>query len=221
MEADADARAYDALSKHPRVAVLAALTRSVMRTAAETHTTEPPAGRVGDLATDLGVTRDEATTPFGNVLDVLSRGPEDDAERALACALAAHAIANEPPKDRDAEDRLSGDLLWLATHTPLDATGLIDRALGDAATSFWDAVADRIRRADQKAAAALPGLARAESLVGAIALASSTSKGALRQAATLAGEVRDRKLAHVLAGRVEGETVPPIPGELFPAPRGI
>ncbi len=219
MEADADARAYDALSKHPRLGVLAALTRSLMKTAAESRTAAPPAGRVGDLATDLGVTHDEATTPFGNALDVLSRGPEDDAERALACALAAHAVANDPPKGQDDEDRLGADLLWLATHTPLDATGLLDRALGDAATSLWDAVADRIRRADQAAGPAR-GLGRAESFVGAAALAASTSKGALRQAATQAGEVRDRKLAHVLAARVEGERAAPVPGELYTAPRG-
>lgn len=219
MEADADARAYDALSKHPRLGVLASLTRSLMKTAAETRAAAPPAGRVGDLATDLGVTHDEAATPFGNALDVLSRGPEDDAERALACALAAHAVANEPPKGRDDEDRLSGDLLWLATHTALDATGLLDRALGDAATSLWDAVADRIRRADQ-AAGPVPGLGRAESLVGAVALAGSSSKGALRQAATLAGEVRDPKLARILAARVEGEAMEPVPGELSAAPRG-
>ncbi len=152
MEADADARAYDALSKHPRLGVLATVTRSLMKTAAETRSAEAPAGRVGDLASDLGVTHDEAATPFGNALDVLSRGPEDDAERALACALAAHAIANEPPKDRDEEDRLSGELLWLAIHTPLDATGLLDKALGEAATSLWDAVADRIppRRSDAR-----------------------------------------------------------------------
>ncbi len=221
MEADADARAYDALSKHPRLGVLAALTRSLMKTAAETRNGEPPTGRVGDLATDLGVTHDEATTPFGNALDVLSRGPEDDAERALACALAAHAIANEPPKDRDEEDRLSGDLLWLATHTPLDATGLLDKALGEAATSLWDAVADRIRRADQTPAKA--GVGRGERLVGAIALAASTSKGALRQAATLAGEVRDRKLARVLSQRGAGDdgvAIEPLPGELVAPPRG-
>jgi hypothetical protein len=221
MEADADARAYEALSKHPRLGVLATLTRSLMKTAAEARSGDVPAGRVADLATELGVTHDEATTPFGNALDVLSRGPEDDAERALACALAAHAIANEPPKDRDEEDRLSGDLLWLATHTPLDATGLLDRALGEAATSVWDAVADRIRRADQAPAKA--GVGRGERLVGAVALAASTSKGALRQAATLAGEVRDRKLARVLAqrGGEAGEgTLEPVSGELVSAPRG-
>jgi hypothetical protein len=219
MEADADARAYDALSKHPRLAALATLTRSLMKTATETRSGEAPAGRVADLATELGVTHDEAATPFGNALDVLSRGPEDDAERALACALAAQAIANEPPKGRDEEDRLSGDLLWLAIHTPLDATGLLDRALGEAATSLWDAVADRIRRADQDPAKA--GVGRGERLVGAVALAGSTSKGALRQAATLAGEVRDRKLARVLARRGEdGEAVEPVPGELASAPRG-
>jgi hypothetical protein len=218
MEADADARAYDALSKHPRVAVLSKLTRAVMKTAAESRTGEPPAARVKELASDLQITPEEAATPFGNALDVLSRGPEDDAERALACALAAHAIADDPPKDRDEEDRVSGDLLWLAVHTSLDATGLLDKALGDSATALWDAVAERIRRGDETPAAA--GLGRGERLVGAIALAASTSKGALRQASTLAGEVRDRKLARVLSARVPAEALEAIPGELASTPRG-
>jgi len=64
---------------------------------------------------------------------------------------------------------------------------------------------------------------RGERLVGAVALAASTSKGALRQAATLAGEVRDRKLARVLAqrGGEAGEgTLEPVSGELVSAPRG-
>jgi hypothetical protein len=63
-------------------------------------------------------------------------------------------------------------------------------------------------------------MGRGESLVGAVALAASTSKGALRQAATLAGEVRDRKLARVLGGRAGDEAVEPVPGELTSSPRG-
>ena len=53
MEADADARAYEALSKHPRLGVLATLTRSLMKTAAEARSGDVPAGRVADLATEL------------------------------------------------------------------------------------------------------------------------------------------------------------------------
>ncbi len=217
MEVDADARAYEALSQHPRLADLAALARASMTVATETRKAERQPERVTEMAKELKLSRDEAATPFGNALDVLERGPEDDAERALACALAAHVVNLNPPKDRDDEDRLANDLLWLATHTSYDATGLLDRALGDRAANLWDALADRIRRIDQGKLAAL---GRGEALVAAVALTSSRSKGAMRQATALAAEVRDRKLGRVLATGAVREPVEPVVGELAPAPRG-
>jgi hypothetical protein len=217
MEVDADARAYEALLQHPRLGDLAALARASMTGAAETRRPERQPERVSEMAKELALSRDEAATPFGNALDVLERGPEDDAERALACALAAHVVALHPPKERDDEDRLANDLLWLAAHTAFDATGLLDRALGDRATNLWDALADRIRRIDQ---GKLPALGRGEALVAAVALTASRSKGAMRQAMALAVEVRDRKLGRVLAAGAEREPVEPVVGEMAPAPRG-
>ena len=199
MEVDADARAYEALSLHPRLPDLAALARASMTGATETRRPERQPERISEMAKELKLSRDEAGTPFGNALDVLERGPEDAAERALACALAAHVVALHPPKEREDEDRLANDLLWLAAHTAFDATGLLDRALGDGATNLWDALADRIRRIDE---GKLPALGRGEALVAAVALTSSRSKGAMRQATALAAEVRDRKLGRVLARRV-------------------
>lgn len=217
MEADADVRAYEALSLHPRVADLAAVTRASMTAATETRRPERQPERVTQIAGELRLSREDAATPFGNALDVLERGPEDDAERALACALAAHVVTLNPPQDRDGEDRLANDLLWLAAHTPFDATGLLDRALGDKAANLWDALANRIRRIDQ---GKLPALGRGEGLVAATALAMSSAKGAARQAAVLATEVRDRKLARVLGAAGRGEPVEPLAGEMAPAPRG-
>src|ERR1700733_6029298 len=107
MEVDADARAYEALSQHLRLNDLAALTRASMTEAAETRRPERRPERVTELAAELELSREEAATPFGNALDVLERGPEDDAERALACALAGQVVALHPPKDRDEEDRLA------------------------------------------------------------------------------------------------------------------
>jgi hypothetical protein len=217
MEVDADARAYEALSQHVRLADLAALTRESMTAAAAARRPERRPERVTELANELKLSREEAATPFGNALDMLERGPEDDAERLLACALAAHVVALHPPKDRDDEDRLATDLLWLATYTPFDATGLLDRALGERATTLWDAFADRIRRIDQ---GKLTALGRGEALVAAVALASSRSKGASRQAASLATEVRDRRLGRVLAAGVAGEPIEPLVGEMAAPPRG-
>lgn len=218
MEVDSDARAYDALSQHPRAPDLTAITRSLMTAAAQVKRIEGRPEHVAKLAAEMRLSREEATTPFGNALDVLQRGPEDAAERALACALAAHVVAMYPPKDEDDEGRLASDLLWLATHTHFDATALIDRALGDAAGGLWNAIAERVRRVDR---GAIPGLDRGEAIVGGIALASSHARAAVKQATALAAEVSDRKLVRVLGTRApDGEPLDPIVGEMAAPPRG-
>ncbi|HEY4013665.1 MAG TPA: hypothetical protein VGM06_10020 [Polyangiaceae bacterium] len=216
MPVDADVRAFDALIQHPRLADLTAIARSQMTAAAQTRRLERRADQVAKLAREMGLSHDEALTPFGNALDVLARGPEGEAERALASGLAGHVLAMYPPKGPDDESRFASDLLWLADHTHFDATGLVDHALGDAAAPIWDAIADRVRRIDE---GGLPG--RGEALIGAAALAASSAPVAARRAAALAAEARDRKLARVLRGGGPGsakETA--IACEMAPAPRG-
>jgi hypothetical protein len=140
MGADGDVRAYDALSQHARIADLGALAHALMTSAAEGRRSGRPSRRVVDLATERAVTRDDAATPFGNALDVLDRGPSSADERALARALAAHALAAHRPKDAAEELLAANDLLWLAVHTPFDALGLMDKALGDDAPRLWTAI---------------------------------------------------------------------------------
>ncbi len=140
MGADGDVRAYDALSQHARIADLGALAHALMTSAAEGRRSGRPSRRVVDLATERAVTRDDAATPFGNALDVLDRGPNSADERALAHALAAHALAAHRPKDAAEEVLAANDLLWLAVHTPFDALGLMDKALGDDAPRLWTAI---------------------------------------------------------------------------------
>ena len=145
MGADGDVRAFDALSQHARIADLGAVAHALMTSAAEGRRSGRPSRRVVDLATERAVTRDEAATPFGNALEVLDRGPTNADERALARALAAHALAAHRPKDRAEEVLAANDLLWLAVHTPFDALGLIDKALGDQAPRLWTAILDVLR----------------------------------------------------------------------------
>ncbi len=207
--------AYDALSRHPRAPDLAAIARKVMSVAAESRRGERRPEEIERLAAEVELTREAAATEFGNALDVLGRGPEDDAERALACALAAHSLALSPPKDKDDRERAATELLWLATHTPFDATGLLDRALGDEAADLWVAIADRVRRID---GGTLPALGRGEALLAAVALSSSRAGAARRQVSALAAGLRDPKL--VLALRTRGSEAPALlVGELAPVPR--
>src|SRR5579864_3760012 len=219
MPVDADVRAYDALLQHPRAADLATLAWSSLAAALQVKRMERRTQQVASAAADANLSAQETQTPFGNALEVIQRGPEDDAERALARALAAHAFAHRPPKDSDEEDRLAADVLWLGTHTPFDATGLVDHALGQVAPGFWRALADRILRIDQ---GTLPASGKAEALVGVLALVSSSSRLAADQASILAAQVRDPALSRLLAGRGADGPGPhePLLGELWPAPRG-
>lgn len=84
---DTALRAYEALSKHPRLADLAAVAGAVVAGGA---------GSAADKAKELGLAREDAATDLGNALEVLERGPKSDDERALAAALCAHAVARQP-----------------------------------------------------------------------------------------------------------------------------
>ncbi len=218
MEADAEDLAYDALSQHPRITDMVAVARSLMAKAVETRTSQRDADAVARLLAEHHLERADGATPRGNVVEALGSGAGNASERALLCALAAHVVAKNPPESAEDEARLAGDLLWLAAHTPFDATGLLDRALGERATVLWAAVADRIQRIGDGQGAPLD---RGAALVGAVALRSSRSKDAAKHLAALAARVSDPKVADVLAGAGSAAESPtPVVGEIVPAPRG-
>ncbi len=204
-----DARAYQALAGHAKLPELAAIARDFFGAVAERKRAEwADEARVKAKAEELKVTHDDAATELGNVLSVLERGPQTESERALGAALWAHALAESPPKTSDDEDRAAAELLWLAARTPFDATGLVDRALGDAADEMWGAIADRVRRID---AGTLAPLGRGEALCGCVAIAASESPAARKQAAALARELKDPGLARVVASAEAGEAPKPAP----------
>ncbi len=209
--------AYDALGKHPCLSDLVAIARAVITHVADARSASAKGPGARALADEAKLGVEGATTPFGDPIATLERGPENDAERALCCALWAHAIAESPPKAQEAEDRLASDILWLAAHTPYDATPLLDRALGESAGEIWAAVADRIRRID---AHKLPDLGRGEALLGAAALALSSSPTAAKQAKALASELKDPALLRMFAGRGNASAADEhIVGEMAPVPR--
>ena len=84
MEVDGDVRAYDALSKHPRIADLAAISHALLTSAAEARRYDATGdSRARDdllrLAAERGLSREDAATPLGNAFDVLrsrDRPPE-------------------------------------------------------------------------------------------------------------------------------------------------
>jgi hypothetical protein len=214
----AEIRAFDALAKHPRLADLVALVRAVASAAAEKRAFDWRAAEtVTRLAEERKLTSDDATTELGDALRVLEVGPASKDERVLARALWGHAVAEARPKTTEEEDALASTALWLATHTPFDATMLLDRALGDDAAELWAAVADRVRRIDQ---GTLADLGRAEAIVGAAALARSTSPFAEKHATALAADVKDPVLARLLSAD-DAHVDEQIDGEVLPSPRGL
>jgi hypothetical protein len=211
--------AYELLARSARLGDLIALTNRVVTDAARARAADWAfTSKVNASAEDTKLTREDADTRFGNVLDVLSTGGEGAAERALASALWAHAVAESPRSRTEDEDRLAGDILWLATHTAFDATSLLDRALGDEAADLWTAIADRVRRIERGKGGAL---GRGEAIVACAALAASGASKAKALCTDLAGELKDPVLLRVLA---TGESATPaevrLEGELLPAPRG-
>jgi hypothetical protein len=212
--------AYEALATAERLPDLVAITQLVVGEAAAARRPEWSfTAKVAAAAEEAKLPRASAETPFGNALKVLESGAEDASERALAAALWAHAVAESPRARAEDEDRLAVDILWLATHTPFDATPLLDRALGDEAGELWAAVADRIRRVDEGRGAAL---GRGEAIVGCAALASSPSDAAARLRGDLSARMTDPVLARVLAadrpGAAGGELL--LAGEAVAPPRG-
>lgn len=215
--ADGPLTAYDELTEHPRLGELSAIAHGVLRKMAEEHRSLPaPEARA--KADELGIKADETKTSFGDAIAVLERGPEDAAERTLACALWAHAIAENRPKEAEDEDKLARDLLWLATFTPFDATSLLDRALGEAADEMWIAIASVVKKIDANQIATAK---RAEALVGIAALALSSSEEAAKLFQSVAREATDPMLKRLAIS----DTVPVakethFSAQIAPAPRG-
>lgn len=202
-------RAFEALEKSERLADLKAVVEVLLTEAAATQRQEwRDAARLKMLVEARKLEPKDGETPYGNALSVLERGPEDDAERALACALAAHGLLGRPEERAEA-------LLWLGAHTPFDATPLIDRACVDA-TGLFKAIAALVARVDRFEE---PNFGRAEAFVGAAALALSRSDAA-RSAAEELGSLRDPALRALLGGG-DAERAATFVGELGPAPRGV
>ncbi|MDI1479012.1 hypothetical protein [Polyangium sp. y55x31] len=206
------------LAGHPRGDDLARLVHAIAFACADERRTSLPDG-ARDAAARLGLSTEDAETPFGNVLAALERSPNEPtgpATRALLSALLARGIALAPPEGVEAERRVVEALAWVAAHTPLDALSAIDAALGSKADGLWREAAALVRRADEGAA---PLVGRAGALVVAAALGASSSSAARDDARALAAEARDPVVRALLQdARSPGAAA--AAGELVPAPRG-
>ena len=162
-----------------------------------------------------GITPEQAQTPFGNPVHALEHGPDGPAERQLLGALLALGISLNLPDSEVERDTLAADLIWLATHTTIDALGFLDAALREQAAGMWEAVAHVAR--DPEAVA--PEFGRAEGLIAAAAISASKSEIAHRARLHLSHAATDHGVRALTAGAVTANA-DRLEGEMSLAPLG-
>src|SRR5262245_5791118 len=171
------AEIVDALSRHPHCDALVGYVRGVALEAAaarrldfasrfHAQTAHPPP-KLPD-----GLTKSDAETAYGNVVDVLEHGVREPLEAELIGALLALSARREP--DSEAEEKaFVTHLVWLAAHTPINALPALDGATPERETVFHTLA---VAAADPARASADFG--RAEALVAAAALGVSAAAAA-------------------------------------------
>ena len=205
---------------HPRGDDLARLVHLVASSAAADR--KPSFDDVDAAAKRLGIERGDAETSFGNVLRALEKNANEGTGAAgptLLSALYAHAISLDFPKGPESETRVVTAMLWLGANTSIDALSALDAALGSKADALWEAIAVFLRRFDAGAASMLT---RAEALVAAAGLRSSTSGTAKSEVEKLSSEVRDplvRTFLKTVSKDGDSSAEATLTGTLVPAPR--
>lgn len=189
--------AFEALRDLPKPDALAELARAAVLDGAT-------GDAVRSQSKDLGVDGDGGKTPFGNAVAVLARGPEDAAERVLARALGALALASE-----EADKVTAALVVRLVGVSPFNPSTLLDDALGDRADALFEALGSRAGEL------ATP---RQDALVACAVLAASKRPAAARALASLASS---KSLDPLVAAALPGEpaTETRVAGELVPGPR--
>ncbi len=215
------------IASRPRGDDLARLVHTVAFAAADERRARIEDG-LAELVERAHLKTEDAETSYGNVLRALERGGAESAgsaTRALLAGLLARGVALSPPSGTEAEARVAESLVWLATHTSIDALTALDAALGDTAAGLWIAVATLIRRVDSGTA---PLVGRAGAIIAASALRESESSAAAVESASLAEDARDPIVRALLAktAAAPAESAGPdapatiVLGEVVPAPRG-
>jgi len=159
-------------------------------------------GATGDALREKAKTLelDAAKTPFGDAIDVLARGPEDDAERTLARALGALAIAST--KEIDA-----ALVAKLARKSAFDPSTLLDEALEDRADALFGDLAKRAATGE-----------RDDALVATAILLASKRARASKELDAIAQKTND-PLVRAIASQASRAPETHLRGELVPAPR--
>lgn len=204
MVVDSASEIVDKLRELPDIAALSGLVTRVSLASAVLRRPDlaskfhaPAAESLATLQSS-GISPEQAQTPFGNPLTALEHGPDGPAERQLLGALLAIGVSKGLPEGEGERDALAADLVWLATHTSINALSFLDAALKDKASGMWEALAHVAR--DPEAIAAEFG--RAEALIAAASIAVSKSEVAHRARLHLSHAATDSGVRALAAGAV-------------------
>jgi hypothetical protein len=145
---------------------------------------------------------------------MLRQGLKSRTDRLLLGALVALGLDDEVPSAPESELELAAQLVWLSTHTPVDALAALDAALGARAAVLWQALA----RIAADPAAAGHGMTRAEALMALAALRSSDSEAAAAALEDLSARATDPIILSLL--KFDRQAAASLSGELAPPPHG-
>jgi hypothetical protein len=203
------------LAEHPHLSALTGLVRQAALGAAAARRADF-ASRHGSHAASIpplpeGLDRADATTPYGNVLEVLERGVTSPAERELLGTLLALSARDEPEGETE-EDAFAAHATWLAAHTPCDALHAVEAGVLER-----DALFRTLARIAVEPEAVASDFGRTEALVAAAALSVSGAAAAARQRKWALERVMDPAVRALLGS---GGAEEPLAGELAPPPMG-
>ena len=214
--AESASSVVERLTREPHTSELARYVARVALAAADARDARFGAGpgEPAPLALESALSPEAAETPFGNALTVLRQGAQSSDDRALLGALVALGVETDLPSAPETEQSLAARLVWLATHTPVDALPALDAALGDKAAVLWSAIGriagDPVRVGH--------GMTRAEALVALAALAGSRADAARSALQDVGEQTRDPLVRGLLQSKDAGAAS--LSGELAPAPHG-
>lgn len=221
MVVDSASEVVDKLREMPDIAALSGLVTRVSLASAVLRRPDlaskfhAPAAESLQTLQASGITPEQAQTPFGNPLTALEHGPDGPAERQLLGALLAIGVSKGLPEGDAERDALAADLVWLATHTTIDALGFLDAALKDKAAGMWEALAHVARDPE----AVSPEFGHAEGLIAAAAIAVSKSEVAHRARLHLSHAATDSGVRALASGAVTANAER-LDGEMSLAPFG-
>ncbi len=194
-------RAAGAAQAHEARGPLSRFAFAVLSRQAEGQTLFAGKKHVDTLAEEHGVSREDAATERGNVLEIFERGADTSAERSLVASFAVAGLSAELAEG-DATPTLTSFVRhadWLETATPYAIYAFVDHVLSvEDAARVWDAVADACVSARP---APLDHAARAAVFVRISALAASSSDAAKEALARVAKHAADPALRAAAAFR--------------------